>query len=127
MNIIKCFLEVNEVNIQENIQLDALLYDIPKSKNLTYAASTFLKPCLFLSQLNMQGIIDSLEEDSAEDLAGDGQKCYASPVITVAEVTLLRNFGYKTLTPVFEDGFVVPDLSKEIIKHHGGCDDICLE
>ena len=127
INTIKCFLEVNEVNIQGNIPLDPLLYDVLTSKNLIYAASTFPKPCLFLSQLKIQDTVDPLEEDSAEDLARDGQKCYASPVVAVAEVTLHQNPGYKTLTPVFGDGFLVSDLSKEISKHHGGCDDICLE
>ena len=53
MNIIKCFLEHDEVDIQGNIPLNTLLYDVPKSKNLIYAASTFPKPCLFLSQLSI--------------------------------------------------------------------------
>ena len=90
MNTIECFLEVNEVDIQGNIPLNTLLYDVPESKSLIYAASTFPKPCLFLSQLNIQGTINPLEEEYAEDLAGNGQKCYASPVVAVAEVTLLR-------------------------------------
>ena len=33
MNTIKCFLEVNEVDIQGNIPLNTLLYDVPESKN----------------------------------------------------------------------------------------------
>ena len=53
MNTIKCFFEANEVNVQGNIPFNTLLYDVPKSKNLIYAASTFPKPCLFLSQLSI--------------------------------------------------------------------------
>ena len=39
--------------VQGNIPLNALLYDVPKGKNLIYAASSFPKPCLLLSQLNI--------------------------------------------------------------------------
>ena len=30
---------------------------------------------------------DPFEQESAEDLARSGKKCYASPVVTIAEVT----------------------------------------
>ena len=53
MNTIKCFPEVDEADMQGTIPLNTLLYDVPKSKNLIYAASTFPKPCLFLSQLSI--------------------------------------------------------------------------
>ena len=39
--------------------------------------------CTFL-EFYTQGTINSLEEDSAEDLAGDRQKCFVSPVVAVA-------------------------------------------
>ena len=47
MNTIKCFPQVDEADMQGTIPLNTLLYDVP-----IYAASTFTKPCLFLSQLS---------------------------------------------------------------------------
>ena len=111
---------------QGNIPLNTLLYDVPKSKNLLYAASTFPKPCLFLSQLSIRGTINPLEEDSAKDLAGDGQN-----VMPRQMSQLLRSpfFGILDIRPLLQSlGMVsIPDLSKEISKHQGGCGDICLQ
>ena len=39
------------------------------------------------------------EQESADDLARNGKKCYASPVhVTIAEVTLLRKLDYEALS-----------------------------
>lgn len=37
----------------------------------------FLESSLFLPQLNIYGTVNPFEEDSAKDLAENGQKCYA--------------------------------------------------
>ena len=70
--------------------------------------------------------IEPFEENSAEDLARNGKKCYASLVVTFAEVTLLRKVEYEALAPVLWDDIALPYLGKEICQHHGGCGDICL-
>ena len=38
---------------------------------------------------------DPFEQESAEVLARNGKKCYASPVVTIAEATLLRKLEYE--------------------------------
>lgn len=91
MNTVKCLLEVDEVDKQGDIPLDALLNNVLESKNVIYVASTFPKCCLF------RVTIDLFEEHSAEDFARNGKKCYASPDVTIGKVTLFGSLNMRPL------------------------------
>ena len=51
-----------------------------------------------------------------EDLSGNEQNCYVSPVVTIVEVHYLRNLVYKANAPVLRNDFMILDHSKESSK-----------
>ena len=131
MNIIKCFLEVNEVNIQGNIPFNALLYSVWCSEeqkfdlcslNLSEPLPVPLSACKHLrhNRSSRGGLCRRPCWGWTEVLClASYRSCWGrSPIFRILNTRPLLQSG---------DGFVVPDLSKEISKHHGGCDDICLE
>jgi len=93
-----------------------LLINVPGSKTSIYAASAFSKSSLLLPQLWIYGTVNYFEKYSTEDLAGDGQRCYALPVATITEILPLWDLEYKANEPVFKKEFMIPDLSKEFGK-----------
>ena len=110
---------MNEVNKQGNIQFNALLSDSSESKNLFYAASSS-------STFRSKALSILLRSTFAEDLTRNGQKCYASTVVTINEAPLLRDLAYKAHAPVFRNHLMVLDVSKEIARPQGCSGGICL-
>lgn len=94
-----------------------MLNDVPQSKHLIYEASAFAKSSQFLLQLWIYGTINPFEEYSAEELTRNGQKRYASPVVTIAEGPFFRGLEHKAQAPVFNNLLMVLDHSKEIGKN----------
>lgn len=66
-------------------------------------------------QLWIYGTINHFEEYSAEELTRNGQKRYASPVVTIAEGPFFRDLEHKAQAPV--NLLMVLDHSKEIGKN----------
>ena len=69
MQVIKGFLEVNEVDVLWGIPRQALLNNVSQDKYLACrpTLSSLSKTSLFLSQRGVNSCINSKKEDSAED------------------------------------------------------------
>lgn len=67
----------------------ALLYDVSKSKYMIYALSAPPETSLFFTEFVVNGTINSVQDNAAENFAGNGKKCDATAVITFLEVSLL--------------------------------------
>lgn len=89
VNAVKHLLEVDEIDEQGNIQFRALLYDVLKSKYMIHAHSAPLETNLFFTEFVVNGTINSVQDNSEENIAGDGKKRDATAVVTFLEVSLL--------------------------------------
>jgi len=70
------------------------------SEDLVRASSSFSKTCLLLSESLVHCFRDPPDDELGQDLARDRQKGDASPVVTVAQGSFLRNLHDNTLHPV---------------------------
>ena len=91
VDAIKCLLEVDEIDIQGHIPLDALLNDVAECKYVVDTSSAPSKTGLLFTEFVVNGIFYSVQDDSAKDFAGDGEKRDPTPVVAILEVSFLRN------------------------------------
>ena len=88
MQTAKGFPEVDEVDEQRGVSLDALLNDVSYSKDLVNASPSSSEAYPFLSQLLVNSSINSAKEDRTENFRWNGEQCDTSPVITVLKISL---------------------------------------
>ena len=68
---IKGLLEVHKIDVKGRVPLDTLLNDVAKAKYLVNTASISPEASLFLSQLAVNFLVNSLQKDTAKDLTWD--------------------------------------------------------
>lgn len=78
LNAVKRLLEVDEIDEQGNIPICALLYDVSKTKYMIYAPSAPSETSLFFTEFVVNGTINSVQDNSTENFAGDGTPCHTS-------------------------------------------------
>lgn len=66
-----------------------LFYDVSKSKHMIDALSAPPETILFFREFVVNGTINSVQDNSIENFAGNGKKCDATAVVTFLEVSLL--------------------------------------
>lgn len=64
MNAVKCLFKVEEIDKQGKIPLHTLLHDVSKSKYLIYAPSALSETSLFLTELVVDGTVNSFQDNS---------------------------------------------------------------
>lgn len=82
MDTVERFFQVHKLEVQRHVPFLALLQDVPQCEEVVQTGSVSPKSCLF-SDAAVQHNCQSAVDDLAEDLAGDGQRCNTSPVVTV--------------------------------------------
>ena len=65
--------------------------------------------------------------NSTEDLAGDGQECNSSPVVTYVKVAFLRELYNESFSPVTWDSLFVPNGLKQLSQDSGSSSEIGLQ
>lgn len=100
MNTVECLLEINKVDVEGCVPLEALLDNVAQGKGLVDASSSFAEPCLFLSEFVIDSSVNPFEKYSSEVFSGDGKEGYTSPVVTLAEVSFFWQFDDEAFSPV---------------------------
>ena len=100
MDDVEGFLKVNLIYIHLPLPFSALFDDVAWCKVLICASPLFPKACLFLPHASVDSILDPLDGGLGKDLAWYRQQCNATPVVAVAESSLLWYPDDDTLSPI---------------------------